>query len=65
MKTAYRVAAVAEFAGVTVRTLHHYDDIGLLKPSKRTPSGHRLYSRDRHVTAATNSDAASSGLRAQ
>ena len=30
-------------AGVTVRTLHYYDRLGLLKPSAYTPSGHRLY----------------------
>jgi len=30
-------------AGVSVRTLHHYDDIGLLVPSRRTGSGYRLY----------------------
>ena len=28
---------------MSVRALHHYDDIGLLQPSLRTPSGHRLY----------------------
>ncbi|GGV91235.1 hypothetical protein GCM10015535_49030 [Streptomyces gelaticus] len=32
---------VAGFAGVTVRTLHHYDGIGLLSPSGRSRSGHR------------------------
>jgi DNA-binding transcriptional MerR regulator len=30
-------------AGVTVRTLHHYDELGLLTPSARTGGGHRLY----------------------
>lgn len=29
--------------GITVRTLHHYDEIGLLSPSNHTESGHRLY----------------------
>jgi len=29
--------------GLTVRTLHHYDQIGLLCPSRRTEAGHRLY----------------------
>ena len=29
-----------------MRTLHHYDEIGLLRPSGRTPSGHRLYGID-------------------
>ncbi|HUG84246.1 MAG TPA: MerR family transcriptional regulator [Euzebya sp.] len=37
------VKALAELAGVTVRTLHHYDQIGLLIPSARTDAGYRLY----------------------
>ena len=37
------VGRVAEIAGVTVRTLHHYDDIGLLRPSGRTSGGYRRY----------------------
>ncbi|MEU5595506.1 MerR family transcriptional regulator [Streptomyces sp. NPDC020298] len=40
----YSVGQVAGFAGVTVRTLHHYDDIGLLTPSERSHAGHRRYS---------------------
>jgi MerR family transcriptional regulator, thiopeptide resistance regulator len=39
----YRVSGFAEKAGVTVRTLHHYDRLGLLKPSGRTEAGYRLY----------------------
>lgn len=39
----YRVSEFAEATGVTVRTLHHYDRIGLLKPTGRTESGYRLY----------------------
>jgi DNA-binding transcriptional MerR regulator len=39
----YRAADFAERAGVTVRALHHYDRLGLLKPSGRTDSGYRLY----------------------
>ena len=39
----YSVGQVAGFAGVTVRTLHHYDEIGLLVPSERTRAGHRRY----------------------
>ncbi|MBL0170403.1 MAG: MerR family transcriptional regulator [Gemmatimonadaceae bacterium] len=38
-----KVGALAARTGVSVRTLHHYDAIGLLTPSMRTPSGHRLY----------------------
>ncbi|MGW0735329.1 MerR family transcriptional regulator [Streptomyces sp. NPDC002851] len=40
----YSVGQVAGFAGVTVRTLHHYDEIGLLAPSERSHAGHRRYS---------------------
>ncbi len=40
----YSVGQVAGFAAVTVRTLHHYDDIGLLVPSERSHAGHRRYS---------------------
>lgn len=39
----YSVGQVAGFAGVTVRTLHHYDDIGLLVPGERSHAGHRRY----------------------
>lgn len=42
----YPVKKLAKIAGVSVRTLHHYDRIGLLKPSERTPAGYRLYGRD-------------------
>ncbi|WP_406401057.1 methyltransferase domain-containing protein [Streptomyces uncialis] len=37
------VGRVAGLAGVTVRTLHHYDRIGLVQPSARTPAGYRAY----------------------
>ena len=40
---ALTVGQVAEQLDVTVRTLHHYDEIGLLVPSERTPAGYRLY----------------------
>lgn len=39
----YKTAEFARLAGVTVRTLHHYDRLGLLKPSGRTAKGYRLY----------------------
>jgi DNA-binding transcriptional MerR regulator len=41
---AYTVSDLARLSGVTVRTLHHYDAVGLLRPSGRTQSGYRLYS---------------------
>ncbi|MFE4752999.1 MerR family transcriptional regulator [Streptomyces mirabilis] len=39
----YSVGQVSAFAGVTVRTLHHYDKAGLLSPSDRSHAGYRLY----------------------
>ncbi len=39
----WRIGEVAKATGLTVRTLHHYDEIGLLRPSERTHSGYRLY----------------------
>jgi len=41
----YSVGEVARLAGVTVRTLHHYDEIGLLRPPMRTEAGYRRYTR--------------------
>lgn len=38
-----KVGELARRTGLTVRTLHHYDEIGLLKPSGRSESGYRLY----------------------
>jgi DNA-binding transcriptional MerR regulator len=43
---ALKVGELAKRTGLTIRTLHHYDEIGLLKPSHHTESGHRLYSGD-------------------
>ena len=37
------VTELATLAGVSVRTLHYYDQIGLLRPAGTTPSGYRLY----------------------
>jgi DNA-binding transcriptional MerR regulator len=39
-----KIGELAKRSGVSVRTLHHYHEIGLLSPSLRTESGHRLYS---------------------
>ncbi|HZU26578.1 MAG TPA: MerR family transcriptional regulator [Bryobacteraceae bacterium] len=41
--TTYRTREFAELAGVTVRTLHHYDRLGLLRPGRRSAAGYRLY----------------------
>ena len=51
MKTAmerelYQVREFAEKSGVTIRTLHHYDHLGLLKPTVYSEAGYRLYSDD-------------------
>src|SRR5438105_3193416 len=42
---AWTVKAVSELAGVSIRALHHYDAIGLLKPSAVSEAGYRLYSQ--------------------
>src|SRR5690625_7159532 len=39
-----KVKEVAELVGISVRTLHHYDEIGLLIPSETTDVGYRIYS---------------------
>ncbi|NRB46207.1 MAG: MerR family transcriptional regulator [Saprospiraceae bacterium] len=39
----YSVKEVAQLSGISVRTLHYYDQIGLLKPYKRTEAGYRHY----------------------
>ncbi|WKB54714.1 MerR family transcriptional regulator [Eleftheria terrae] len=41
-----RIGELARHAGLTVRTLHHYDAIGLLRPSARSEGGYRLYQPD-------------------
>ena len=42
-RTTYTVQKLAHMANVSARTLHYYDEIGLLKPSARTAAGYRLY----------------------
>lgn len=44
--TNYSVKQLSELAGVTVKTLHHYDKIGLLKPAFRTEKNYRYYTRE-------------------
>ena len=39
----WTVGELARLAGITVRTLHHYDRIGLVRPSERTSAGYRSY----------------------
>ena len=42
----YTVGTVARMVGVSVRTMHHYDAIGLVVPSQRSSSGYREYTDD-------------------
>lgn len=42
----YSVKQLAKLSGVSVRTLHHYDKIGLLQPADRTEARYRLYGRE-------------------
>lgn len=44
---AYTVKQVAAMSGVSVRTLHFYDEMGLLKPAYHRPNGHRFYEEPR------------------
>lgn len=39
----HKIGELADTSGVTVRTLHYYEEIGLLMPTDRSPAGHRLY----------------------
>lgn len=41
------ISQVAKLTGISIRTLQYYDEIGVLKPSKLTPAGYRLY--DEHA----------------
>ncbi|WP_442922660.1 MerR family transcriptional regulator [Microbacterium sp. XT11] len=46
VRTGVTVGRAAELTGVTVRTLHHWDEIGLARPSLRSPAGYRSYTDD-------------------
>lgn len=43
MDRIYKVGAFSELTGVSIRTLHHYDRLGLLRPSSRSEAGYRFY----------------------
>lgn len=45
-----KINEVAKLTGVTVRTLHYYDEIGLLKPSRITDAGYRIYDTEALAT---------------
>jgi DNA-binding transcriptional MerR regulator len=42
----WKVGELSKLTGLTIRTLHHYDEIGLVSPRFRTESGHRLYTEE-------------------
>jgi DNA-binding transcriptional MerR regulator len=42
----WKIGELAAAAGLTVRALRHFDDIGLLRPAERSPAGHRWYTGD-------------------
>jgi len=42
----FSIGELADLAEVTVRTLHHYDQIGLVRPGQRTPAGYRCYTEE-------------------
>ena len=42
----YTVKQLSKLAGITPRTLHHYDEIGLLKPSRVGDNGYRYYGEE-------------------
>ncbi len=47
MKTQFKtVNEIAKLTGITVRALHYYDEINLLKPSNSSQAGYRLYSNE-------------------
>jgi MerR family transcriptional regulator, thiopeptide resistance regulator len=43
--TTLKVGDLSKRTGLSIRTLHHYDEIGLLSPSHRTESGYRVYDK--------------------
>jgi DNA-binding transcriptional MerR regulator len=50
MKKVYPIGEFAKKTGQTIRTLHYYDEIGILKPSCVSSSGRRFYSEDEIIT---------------
>ena len=46
MSSLLKIGELAKQTGLSIRTLHHYDEIGLLVPSHRTEADHRLYSNE-------------------
>lgn len=46
MSTLMKIGELADQTGLSIRTLHYYDEIGLLSPSRRSEAGHRLYASE-------------------
>lgn len=46
MSSLMKIGELAEQTGLSIRTLHYYDEIGLLSPSHRSDAGHRLYASE-------------------
>ena len=44
MMSQMKIGELAKQIGLSIRTLHYYDQVGLLAPSQHTKAGHRLYS---------------------
>jgi DNA-binding transcriptional MerR regulator len=59
----YTVKQVAKLSGVSVRTLHHYDEIGLLKPDSVGANGYRYYGRMSSCACSRSSSTGSSASR--
>ncbi len=66
MTVSMRVGELARRSGLTVRTLHHWEAVGLLTPTGRTPAGHRLYGPEalRRVLAIQSLKGVGMGLEA-
>lgn len=63
MRREYRVGEVATLTRVSVRTLHHYDRIGLLRPAARSAGGYRLYGERTCCVCSRSSPCATSASR--
>jgi predicted site-specific integrase-resolvase len=61
----YTVKQLADMSGVSVRTLHFYDETGLLKPAFHGTNGYRVLRRATAIDAAANPVLPGTGVRAQ
>ncbi|WP_456278760.1 MerR family transcriptional regulator [Bacillus sp. AK128] len=48
--TSFSIGEFAEKTGISIRTLHYYDEMGLLRPEKHPTSGHRIYNHQDLIT---------------